>query len=231
MRISGFEKFSMVDYPGKIACTVFTEGCNLRCPFCHNSGLVLSERFLGDDLTPDVLRYLKKRRGLVDAVCVSGGEPTLNRDLPEFIKKVQDMGYLVKLDTNGLNPSMLRALYKEKLIDYVAMDIKGSSERYPEITGTGDIDHSKIAESVRLIMSGGVDYEFRTTLIRDFHSAEDFSKLGALLKGAKNYYLQKYNDDDNCIARGFTPVDKAEAESFAEILLNNGVLRVGLRGY
>ncbi|MEG2274005.1 MAG: anaerobic ribonucleoside-triphosphate reductase activating protein [Clostridia bacterium] len=229
MEICGFEKFSMVDFDKKIACTVFTNGCNLRCPFCHNSSLVYGRSQADTIPESDVFDYLLKRRKLVDAVCVSGGEPTLQHDLTDFIKKVKDLGLLVKLDTNGTNPNKLKELLDQNLLDYVAMDIKNSEDRYSEISGRA-VDISKIKESVSILKNSKIEYEFRTTLISNFHTENDIVAILKLISGAPKYYFQKYVDNDDCIEHGFTAVPKETAEQFAT-LARQKVGFVGLRGY
>ncbi|MEG2450743.1 MAG: anaerobic ribonucleoside-triphosphate reductase activating protein [Clostridia bacterium] len=229
MEICGFEKFSMVDFDKKIACTVFTNGCNLRCPFCHNSSLVYGRSQADTIPESDVFDYLLKRRKLVDAVCVSGGEPTLQHDLTDFIKKVKDLGLLVKLDTNGTNPNKLKELLDQNLLDYVAMDIKNSEDRYSEISGR-TVDIAKIKESVSILKNSKIEYEFRTTLISDFHTENDIVAILKIISGATKYYFQKYVDNDDCIEHGFTAVPKETAEQFAT-LARQKVGFVGLRGY
>ena len=166
MIVCGFEKFSMVDYDGKIACTVFTGGCNFRCPFCHNGALVVGDVKSPEISIDEVFDYLAKRKGLVDAVCVTGGEATLQPDLAEFYEKVRAMGYATKLDTNGLRPDVLKDLLDRGLLDYVAMDIKNSKAKYALTTGVKNVDLAKIEESVNILKNSNVDYEFRTTLIK-----------------------------------------------------------------
>lgn len=228
MIICGYEKMSMVDYDSKIACTVFTGGCNFRCPFCHNASLVLgSDRQTVDE--GEVLEYLTKRRGLVDALVVSGGEPTLQHDLEDFIRKVKGLGYLVKLDTNGTNPDVVEHLISEGLLDYIAMDVKNSEKKYP-LTVDRQVDIGVIERSIEIIKNSGVAYEFRTTLIREFHTEDDISKIADMISGAERYYMQKYNDDDGCISHGYSAFDKSEVERF-KALFDGKVKMVGIRGY
>ena len=248
--IAGLQKMTLLDYPGKVACTVFLQGCNFRCPFCHNSDLLGKE---GPEPISEetLLAFLKKRIGLLDAVCITGGEPTLQKDLPDLIRKIRDLGYLVKLDTNGTNFKVLKELIDEGLLDYVAMDIKNSPAKYaetagfryfsvsesapgsgdstdadtsvhktyknandpeaaPGISGTrtvsspytsGDLTNrilnlGKIKESISLLINGTVDYEFRTTVVKEFHTAEDFFEIGEMIRGAEHYYLQCFTDRD-----------------------------------
>jgi pyruvate formate lyase activating enzyme len=191
MLIGGLQKFSMIDYPDKIACIVFTQGCNFRCSYCHNPELVEPKLFvepMAEDLFFD---FLKERIGKLDAVVITGGEPTLQYDLIEFIKKVRDLGFLIKLDTNGTNPDMLKEILDQKLVNYVAMDIKAPLKDYEKITGV-PADVKKIKKSIELVMNSGVDYEFRTTLVKNLLSLDDLKKIGEEIKGAKRYFLQKF---------------------------------------
>lgn len=220
----------MVDFDEKIACTVFTGGCNFRCPFCHNGALVVGNVKAEQIDENEVFDYLQKRKGLVDAVCVTGGEPTLQPDLKDFLRKVRDMGYLTKLDTNGLRPDVLKSVLDEKLVDYVAMDIKNCLEKYAVTVGLNEVDTAKIKESVDTLLNGNVDYEFRTTLIKEFHTAEDMREIADLINGAKKYFMQKYKDNEECIAHGFSPVEKDKAEKF-KTLFDGKVAKIGLRGY
>lgn len=228
MVICGIEKFSMVDYDGYIACTLFTSGCNFRCPFCHNSSLVMGGAASIDE--SEVFDYLKKRKGLVDAVCITGGEPTLHKDLPAFITQLKALGYKIKLDTNGTNPAMLKELIDAKLIDYVAMDIKNSFDKYMLTAGVKEVDLSAIKESIDILMSSSIGYEFRTTLIREYHDIDDIKAIANLLKGANKYFLQKYKDSDECISHGFSEIDKEEVDIYVDYL-NKSIKTVGVRGY
>lgn len=200
MNIQGFQKLTLLDFPGKVACTVFTGGCNLRCPFCHNSSLVL-EPTIYSDATNDVLDYLSKRMGILDGVCITGGEPLLQTDIAEFVKKVKDMGYAVKLDTNGSMPDRLQKLLDTGLIDYVAMDIKSSPEGYPLATGV-EIDINKYKESVDIIRNSGISHEFRTTAVKGIHSPADFEKIGQWLNECEHYYIQRFVDSGNLLDKG-----------------------------
>ena len=200
MNIQGFQKLTLLDFPGKVACTVFTGGCNLRCPFCHNGSLVL-EPTIYSDATQDVLDYLSKRKGIIDGVCVTGGEPLLQSDLRDFIKKVKDMGYAVKLDTNGSMPDKLAELIGTGLIDYIAMDIKSSPEGYSLATGVeADIEDYK--KSVDIIRQSGINHEFRTTAVKGIHTGADFDKIGQWLAGSEHYYIQRFVDSGNLIKGG-----------------------------
>ena len=220
MQIHGFAKLTLLDYPGRIAATVFTGGCNFRCPFCHNAVLVLDPN--AQPLIPEdeVLRELESRKNKLEGVCITGGEPTLNRDLPEFIEKVRALGLLVKLDSNGTAPDMIADLIDRGLVDYIAMDIKSSPEGYSKAVGLKEMSMDNIFRSVDLIMQSGIDYEFRTTVVDGIHTADDFKKTGIWIKGAKAYYLQQYKDSGDLIApRGLASPSKETLEKYREILL------------
>lgn len=229
MKIYGLEKLSMVDFEGHLCATVFTAGCNFRCPFCHNADLVNGTN-LTEITNEEFFEYLKKRKGMLDSVCVSGGEPTIWKDLPDFIKKIKELGYLVKLDTNGTNPTMLKKLIDEKLIDYVAMDIKNSKESYIKTAGKGKFDTREIEKSVEILKSGIVPYEFRTTLIKGHHTETEIQKMANWLKGSDRLFLQCFIDSGNCIANGCEKIEKETAEKFKQIL-EGSIKEVKLRGY
>ena len=228
MIILGMEKLSLVDYPNNVCAVLFTSGCNFRCPFCHNSGIVM------EDFKPlnniEIFDFLKERRKFLDGVCVSGGEPTLQPDLVDFIRKIKELGFKVKLDTNGTNPKVLEELLALKLIDYVAMDIKNSFEKYPLTTATENVIIKDIKESIEILKKNNIDYEFRTTLIKEFHTEEEIHKISEILKGAKRLYLQRYISSDNCINNNLTAVEKDIASSWKDILSKN-IQEVFLRGY
>lgn len=231
MIICGMEKFSMVDYDGFIACTVFTKGCNFLCPFCHNASLVTGDAV--EIPEEDVFDYLTKRKGLVDAVCITGGEPTLQKDLKGFIQKVRDLGYRVKLDTNGTNPAVLKELLTEGLLDYVAMDIKSDFDGgYEDVTGVSNPRLlEKVKESVEILKSIAPDYEFRTTAIQEFHSEKTFAKIAEIVKGAKRFFIQKFKDGETNLTQGLLhELPKEQAEKFASVV-SSFVGSVGLRGY
>jgi len=191
MKIGGFQKFSLIDYPGKISAIIFTQGCNFRCPYCHNPELVNPKLFT-DTLDEDlILSFLKKRVGKLDGVVITGGEPLLQHDLIEFIKKVKEMGYFVKLDTNGSYPEILRELLAKNLIDYIAMDIKAPLEKYHDVV-RADVCTEKIMKSIRIILNGNIDYEFRTTVVKDLLTEDDLICIAKLIRGAKRYVLQRF---------------------------------------
>lgn len=216
VKIAGLQKMSLLDYPGKICATVFLGGCNLRCPFCHNASLVLPERE-GDVIPEDELfDFLARRLGLIDGVCVTGGEPLFSPDTVRLLGKIRGMGYPVKLDTNGTFPERLAAVIDGGLVNYVAMDIKNSLRKYPETTGIGSFDIGNVIESADIIMSSGIEYEFRTTIVRELHTIDDISQIGAWLKGAERYYLQSFRDSGDNIREGFHACSEDEMETFAE---------------
>lgn len=200
MLISGLQKLTLLDYPGRVACTVFTGGCNFRCPFCHNASLVIPEelRAAGGGVEA-VLAFLKKRQGLLDGVAVTGGEPLLQADIADFLRRVKDLGYSVKLDTNGSFPERLRALVEESLVDRVAMDIKNSPALYAKTAGLSTLDIAPIERSKDYLLSGAVEYEFRTTVVRGLHTAESLVDAAHWIEGAAEYYLQQFQDSGELI--------------------------------
>lgn len=227
MKISGLQKLTLLDFPGKMACTVFTYGCNFRCPFCHNALLVTEQN--SDSISEDeFFSFLKKRQGILDGVCISGGEPTLQNDLADFIRKIKALGYAVKLDTNGSRPEVLKELIKEKLLDYVAMDIKNSLQKYSLTCGC-EVDTTPITESISVIKESGIDHEFRTTTVREYHSAEDFIKIADLLEGNSKYFIQHFEDSGNLIGENLSAFSKEEMSFFAESIRNK-LPNVAIRG-
>lgn len=228
MDFVGIDKLSLLDYEDKIAAVLFCKPCNFRCPFCHNGTTVLE----ADTTIPfaDILEYLQSRKGLIDAVVVSGGEPTLMPDLKEKIIKIKELGFLIKLDTNGTNPDIVRELYESNLIDYVAMDIKNSFKKYPLTAGVKNIDLASVSKTIQYLMASGIDYEFRTTLIDEFHDIQDMREIAEMIKGAKKYYLQKFVERDSCIQHGLHEVSEEKVKSFLEVL-KPYIGQVNLRGY
>ena len=224
MIIGGFQTTTLLDYPGKVACTIFTAACNMRCPFCQNSDLITGS-FETRYSEEEVLAYLSKRKGLLDGVCITGGEPTLQKDLAEFICKIKDLGLLVKLDSNGLNPDIIKMLYSGNLIDMVAMDIKSGPSTYGAACGIKDIDMGKIKESIDFLITSGIDYEFRTTLVKGIHRLEDMEEITSLIKGAKAYFLQSYKESDKILglvdgnkeASTYSSFSRKELEEFLDI--------------
>ena len=202
MKIHGLQKLTLLDFPGHTACTVFLGGCNFRCPFCHNASLVLSPGELPTMEEDAFFSFLKKRTGLLEGVCITGGEPTLQKELPLFIEKIRAMGFLVKLDTNGTNPAMLKELIENGLLDYVAMDIKNTPEKYPQTVGIPDFDVSPVLESISILKEGKIPYEFRTTVTAELHTACDIEAIAKLLAPAALYFIQNFKESDNLITQG-----------------------------
>ena len=226
MKISGIQKLTLLDYPGKVACTIFTPGCNLRCPFCHNASLVFS---CADEIGEEsVLSFLRKRVGVLDGICVTGGEPLLQKDIADFLRKVKALGYLVKLDTNGTFPDRLQPLLEEKLVNYVAMDIKASPDNYDNATGVVT-DLEKVRRSVALLKESGVAHEFRTTTVKGIHTAADFEAIAQWLKGEDRFFIQQYKVADDMIGDPFESFTKEELDTFAAIVAKT-VSQVAVRG-
>lgn len=219
MRICGLQPLSLVDYPGKLAATVFTGGCNLRCPFCHNALLVNRlEENPETHPVPEILDFLRTRRGLLDGVVISGGEPLLQPNVEEFVRSVKELGFAVKLDTNGCFPGQLAALLDTGLVDYVAMDIKNSPARYPETVGLPEFDVSPVRESAALLMAGRTPFEFRTTLVRELHTAEDLLAVGRWLNGAPRYFLQRFVDSGDLVGQGLHPFSPEKMRDFMQLM-------------
>lgn len=214
LKICGLQKLTLLDYPEKVACTVFTGGCNLRCPFCHNAPLVLGAPLPDEIPDGELFSYLKKRRGVLDGICVSGGEPLLQPGLEDFLKRVRSLGYLVKLDTNGTFPETLQKLVSEGLVDYVAMDVKNSPERYAETVGTADFDFAPVRESIGYLLTEPTDYEFRTTVVKGLHDADSLRAAAASIQGAKRYFLQKFVDSGQLIENGFSAFSDSRMKEF-----------------
>ena len=228
MSLVGLDKMSLLDYEDKISCVLFYKACNFRCPFCHNGLTVLEAE---DEILFDAaLDYLKSRKGLLDAVVFTGGEPTLEPNLKKHIQRVKELGFLVKLDTNGTNPEIVKDLIDSNLLDYIAMDIKNSEEKYALTTGVKQVNMDNIKKSIELIMNSGVDYEFRTTLVDEFHKVEDMEGLANLINGARVLYLQKFVERDGCIQKGLHEVKEETANEFMKVL-NKYISKVELRGY
>lgn len=199
MRLSGFQKLTLLDYPGTVACTVFTSGCNLRCPFCHNASLVLP----GEDApleASDFLDFLKKRQGILEGVAITGGEPLLHADMPAFLEQIKALGYKIKLDTNGTKPELLKHCVSAGLVDRVAMDIKNAPEQYPQTVGLPAVDMDAVTASKDFLLQGTVAYEFRTTVVKGLHTVQSIVSLAKWITGAKEYYLQQFKDSGNLLA-------------------------------
>lgn len=228
MQIHGLNKTTLLDYPEQLAATIFTGSCNFRCPFCHNGDLVLnpsSQPFISED---EIFDFLKKRKGILSGVCITGGEPTLQKDLPIFIKQIKDLGYLVKLDSNGYRPDVLKQLLDDNLLDMIAMDIKSSPKDYAVASGLPSLDIEKIKESVEIIKSSNIDYEFRTTVVKELHNEQTFLDIGDWLKGSRSYALQCYKDSDSVIKHGYHAPSKIDLEHYLSIVqktIPNTILR------
>lgn len=220
MLIKGLQKLTLLDYPGKMACTVFTAGCNFRCPFCHNASLVtnIDEERISEE---EFFSFLQKRQGIIEGVCVTGGEPTLQPDLKDFLKKIKGLGYSVKLDTNGYRPEVLKDVVNSGLVDYVAMDIKNSQSKYALTVGLDSLDIDKINESVEFLMSGVVDYEFRTTVVKELHTEDDIQDIVSWIKDAKKYFLQGFIDSGDLICTGYSGYNKTELQKLLNIAKND----------
>lgn len=228
MNIYGLQKTTLLDYPEHVAATIFTGGCNMRCPFCHNMNLVnmTNTPLLSEE---NVISFLKKRSNILDGVCITGGEPTLQSDLMDFIRKVKAFGYNVKLDTNGTNPSVLKALLNEQLLDYIAMDIKSSASNYNIVCGINNFDISNILESIDIIKKSSIPYEFRTTVIKEYHNSDIIEEIGKLLLGAEKYYLQCFLDSEFVPNHDLSSPDKEELITYRNQLLKY-ITRVEIRG-
>lgn len=217
MIIGGLQKLTLLDYPGKVACTVFLYGCDFRCPFCHNPGLVV--RPAENEVTADELsEFLGRRRGILDGVCVTGGEPLLDPGLPGLLSLIKSFGLSVKLDTNGSFPERLEKVVEAGLADYVAMDVKSSPEGYPAAVGIKNFDTAPISRSIKYLMSAKTEYEFRTTVVRELHTEREIRLIGEWIRGAKNAYLQQFADSGDLIGQGFHPYDADEMKRLCGIL-------------
>ncbi len=229
MQLCGLQKLTLLDYPGRMACTVFTGGCNFRCTFCHNASLVLEPGRDGTIAEEDFFALLEKRRGILDGVCVTGGEPLLQPDLPEFLARIRALGYPVKLDTNGSSPEKLRQLVSEGLVAQVAMDIKAGPAHYPAVIGVPGYDAAPVRESAAFLLEGRIPYEFRTTVVKGLHTAEDFIAIADWIAGAQQYWLQGFVDSGELIGSGLGAFSRAEMEAFRDLVLPK-IPSVQLRG-
>ncbi len=216
MLIKGLQKTTLLDYPSKVAATIFTGGCNFRCPFCHNASLVTRIEPQSEIPEEEVLAFLKKRKGILDGICITGGEPLLQKDIADFCRSVRELGLLIKLDTNGSRPKELEALLSEGLVDYIAMDIKNSRTMYAETCGIS-VFPDGVDKSISLIMSAGIPYEFRTTVVRELHTRESITELCQWISGAEHYYLQGFKDSGDLIGDGFSAFGAEEMEALLTI--------------
>ena len=228
MQFAGLQKMTLLDFPGLIACTVFLPSCNLRCPFCHNASLVLPERKKDVITQEDLLGFLTSRKGKLDGVCITGGEPTLYQELPEFLSKVKALGFQIKLDTNGTNPQMLRHIIEHDLCDYVATDIKNCPEKYALTCGGKDV-LEQVKESAKFLMDGTKEYEFRTTAMHPYHEQEDFAAIGRWLKGAKRYFIQNFVDSGDLLSSGMEPLTEDEMKA-CQMAVQQYIPNTQLRG-
>ena len=228
VNIEGINKLTLLDYPGVVACTVFTGGCDFRCPFCHNSQLVLRPL---DSRIPEeeILAFLRKRRGLLEGVAITGGEPLIQKDIAAFLSKVKDMGYRIKLDTNGNHPEELRTLIKSNLVDCVAMDVKNSPERYAATVGLSNFDISPVIASRDIIKESGKDYEFRTTAVKEFHDDRSFMGIADFIRPAKKYFIQNFVDSGAVLKGGLNGFSASELKRFL-IIVGDAAQTTGIRG-
>lgn len=229
MNIRGFNKTTLLDYPGRVAATIFTGNCNFRCPFCHNASLVLDPDSQPHISENEILSFLQKRKNVLTGVCITGGEPTLQTDLRSFLYKLKEMGYLVKLDTNGYKPDVLSSLLAEKLLDMIAMDIKSCLSKYAYVTGLTSIDTDMIKKSMDLIQSCGIDYEFRTTIVKELHSMDDLVTLSEEIKDCKAYYLQPFKDSSDILNGSFSSYSFKDLQTILSYIQKN-IPNAKLRG-
>ena len=219
MNIQGLQKLTLLDFPGKMACTIFTGGCNLRCPFCHNSPLVINPPEESGYSVDDICSFLMKRKGILDGIAITGGEPLMQRDIKEFIIKVRELGYSVKLDTNGTFPDKLIDLVEDGLVDYVAMDVKSSKSGYPQCVGIGGYKLDNVERSIEFLKDDKVDYEFRTTVAQGLHTFDDIEEMGKWLQGSKRHFIQAFKDSGDLIGFGLTPFSKQDMLKMRDIML------------
>ena len=217
MHIKGLQKTTLLDYPGHVACTVFTGGCNFRCPFCHNASLVLAPNTVDNIPEKEFFDFLLKRKGILDGVCITGGEPLLQNDIIPFLEHIHQLGFKIKLDTNGSFPQRLEKIISLGLVDHIAMDIKNSPSKYSVTAGAECFD--QVHESINLIMNSGVSYEFRTTVVRELHEIEDIEEIGKLISGAEQYFLQAFKDSEELIGDGFSAYSDEEMEQLLSVVL------------
>ena len=229
VKIYGLQKLTLLDYPGKMAATIFTGGCNFRCPFCHNRSLVFLNENEGEINVEAIFEYLEQRKNMLDGICITGGEPLLHNGLEDFIRRIKDIGLKVKLDTNGSQFERLKDLVEKGLIDYVAMDVKNTKERYALTIGLEQYDISDIEKSVEYLKQDHVDYEFRTTIVKEFHEETDFKKMGEWLRGAKRYYLQNFEEQETCIKKGLHEIGTDKLKEI-ENILKDYVKEIAIRG-
>ena len=222
MLISGFDKVTLLNYPGLVACTIFTKGCNLKCPFCHNSSLISGndDTYIDED---EIFKYLNKRKNIIEGVCISGGEPLLQKDIKEFIRKIKSLGLKVKLDTNGTNPDLILSLINDNLLDYIAMDIKNIKSKY-ELTSGAKEKIDNILKSINIIENSGIDYEFRTTIIKEFHTLSDIDYISKKLDKKSKYYIQNFVKSDAVLDKNLHSFTSDELKEMKQILNNENII-------
>ena len=220
MNICGYQKTTLLDYPGHVAATIFTGGCNFRCPFCHNSDLVVNSTMSPCISQEEIFSFLKKRKNVLSGICITGGEPTLQTNLSEFIKKVRFLGYKIKLDTNGYRPDVISSLLEDNLLDYIAMDIKAGLSNYAKVSGIPNLDTSKIKESISIIENSGIDYEFRTTVVKELHNRQDFLEISEMLSSSSSYFIQSFKDSGNILTPGLSSCDTDTLNQYLAIVKN-----------
>ena len=222
MLISGFDKVTLLNYPGLVACTIFTKGCNLKCPFCHNSSLISGndDTYIDED---EIFKYLNKRKNIIEGVCISGGEPLLQKDIKEFIRKIKSLGLKVKLDTNGTNPDLMLSLINDNLLDYIAMEIKNIKSKY-ELTSGAKVKIDNILKSINIIENSGIDYEFRTTIIKEFHTLSDIDYISKKLDKKSKYYIQNFVKSDAVLDKNLHSFTSDELKEMKQILNNENII-------
>ena len=220
MNICGYQKTTLLDYPGHVAATIFTGGCNFRCPFCHNSDLVVNSTMSPCISQEEIFAFLKKRKNVLSGICITGGEPTLQTNLSKFIKKVRSLGYKIKLDTNGYRPDVISSLLEDNLLDYIAMDIKAGLSNYAKVSGIPNLDTSKIKESISIIENSGIDYEFRTTVVKELHNRQDFLEISEMLSSSSSYFIQSFKDSGNILTPGLSSCDTDTLNQYLAIVKN-----------
>lgn len=217
MRISGFEKLTLLNYPEKVACMIFTKGCNFKCPFCHNSELINIDSNYEEITENEIFSYLEKRKNILDGVCISGGEPLIHKDIGIFISRIKSLGFCVKLDTNGSNPTLLKELIDNNLIDYVAMDIKNTFDKYNDTSGVS-VNIENIKKSIKIIEDSNIKYEFRTTLVKEYHDINDIEEICKMIDNKSIYYLQNFVNNEGVLNRKLNPFSTVELEEIEKKL-------------
>ena len=218
MNICGYQKTTLLDYPGHVAATIFTGGCNFRCPFCHNADLVINSSITNSISEEEIFSFLKKRKNVLSGICITGGEPTLQPDLPEFIQKVRSLGYKIKLDTNGYRPEVIAALLTKNLLDYIAMDIKTGFSNYTKVSGVPNLNIKHIKESISLIENSDISYEFRTTVVKELHTETDFQEIALTLSSQSPYFIQSFKDSGNILIPGLSSCDIETLNNYLSII-------------